>query len=91
VSPTVDDARAREAALRAELAAAVAERARAGREAERLDGRATLPGADPAVAEAAAAQRRLEAEATAEIARLRAELRRAEGVVVTLEATEDAG
>ena len=47
------EARAREAALRGELAAAVAERARAAREAERLEGRAALEGADPAVAAAA--------------------------------------
>ena len=86
----VAEARAREAALRTELAAAVVERARAGREAERLEARATLDGADPAVAAAAAAQRRLEAEAVAEVSRIRAQLRTAEGVVVGLEAASDA-
>lgn len=87
--PSVSEARAREAALRAELAAAVSERARAGREAERLEGRATLDGADPAVATAAVEQRRLEAESAADVSRLRAELRTAEGVVVGLEAAGD--
>ena len=86
----VSEARAREAALRTALAAAVAERARAGREADRLEGRAELDGADPAVAAAAAEQRRLEAAAAADVSRLRAELRAAEGVVVGLEASADA-
>lgn len=79
-----------EASLRSELAAAVAERARAGREAERLEGRSGLDGADPAVAAAAAEQRRLETSAAADVARLRLELRAAEGVVVGLEASVDA-
>ena len=89
MSATLGEARAREAALRAELAAAVAERARAGREADRLEGRAALDGADPAVAVAAEEQRRMETEAAAVVSRLRAELRAAEGVVVGLESAID--
>lgn len=89
-TPPLGEARAREAGLRAQLAAAVAERARAAREAERLEGRAALEGADPAVGAAAAEQRRLESAAAADVSRLRAELRTAEGTVVGLEADADA-
>lgn len=86
---SIGEARAREASLRAALAAAVAERARATREADRLEGRAQLADADGRVAEAAAAQRTLAERAGAEADRLRAELRAAEGLVVSLEAESD--
>ena len=90
MSGDLHDARAAELALRARLAEAITERTRARREAERLDGRAALPGADPALGEAAAFQRRLATRADAAVASLRAELRRAEGAVVTAEAEADA-
>lgn len=75
--------------MRAALAAAVAERARATREAERLEGRAALEGAVPEVRAAAAAQHHLAEEAARAITRLRAELRGIEGEVATLEARAD--
>ena len=87
---TVDEARAAEEALRQRLAATVTERARAQREAERLEGRAELAGADPRVAAAAAEQRRLAGVAGAEIERLRAEVRAAEGRTAEAEAARDA-
>ena len=85
----LDEARAAEADVRARIATEVAARARAEREAERLDGRAALPGADPATAAAAGAQRELAEAAAVRIADLRAELRRVEGRVATLEAEAD--
>lgn len=87
---TLDDARAEEATVRAALAAAVTERARAAREADRLDGRAALAGAVGETAAAAEEQRRLAAVAGREVERLRAELRRLEGEVATLQAAADA-
>lgn len=75
--------------MRAALAAAVTERNRAAREAKRLDGRAVLPGAAAEVAAAADEQRRLEAATAERIERLRADLRRLEGELATLEAADD--
>lgn len=86
---SVDETRAAEEALRQRLAAAVTEKARATREAERLEGRAALAGADPRVAAAAAEQRRLADAAGAEIDRLRAEVRAAEGRTAEAEAAAD--
>ena len=86
----LDEARAAEADVRARLAAAVTERARHEREADRLDGRAALPDADPATAAAAQAQRELAAATATRIADLRTDLRRLEGRVATLEAEADA-
>lgn len=86
----LDQAREAESALRSLLADAVAERARATREADRLDGLAALPGVDAAVANAAIEQRQLAAQAAGRIEDLRAQLRQAEGRVVTLEAAIDA-
>ncbi len=83
-------ARAREATLRARLAEAIAERARAANEAGRLEGRSQLTGADPAIGVAAAEQDRLASVAAASVETLRAQLRRAEGVVASLEARADA-
>lgn len=88
---TLEEARAEESALRARLAAAVTERARATREAERLDGRAALAGAAEEVAAAADQQRRLADVAATDVERLRDELRRVEGEVAALEAAADAG
>lgn len=87
---TLEEARAEEALVRAALAAAVTERVRATREAERLDGRAALPGAVEQVAAAAAEQRRLAAAAAETAEDLRTQLRRLEGEVATLEAAADA-
>lgn len=87
---SVDEARGAEAAVRQRLAAAVTERARATREAERLEERARLAGADPRVAAAGAEQRRLAEAAGAEIDRLRAEVRAAEGRTAEAEAARDA-
>lgn len=89
MSRPLHEARAEEAAVRAALAAAVAERARAAREAERLDGRAALDGAVPDVRAAADEQRRLAGAAAAEVERLRTRLRHLEGEVATLEASAD--
>jgi hypothetical protein len=91
VTDALEEARAAEAEARARLAAAVTERTRAEREADRLDGRAALPGADPAVATAAGVQRGLAQEAAERVEALRAEVRRVEGRVATLEAEADAG
>ena len=89
MSEALSAARTREAVARARLAEAVAEQARARREAERLEGRSILPGADPAMAEAAQQQRTLVERATSSIDAIRAQLRRAEADVVTIEAASD--
>ncbi len=90
MTEALQQAREAESSLRSRLADAVAERARTTREADRLEARASLPGADAAVAAAATEQLRLAAQAASHIETLRAELRRAEGQVVTLEAALDA-
>lgn len=86
---TTMEGRTLEDELRSRLAAAVTERARATREAERLEARATLPGADERVAAAAETQRRLATEAAADVERLRAELRTVEGAIAAEEAAAD--
>lgn len=85
----LDQARADESSLRARLADAVTERARANREAERLEARASLPGADATLSTAATAQYALAERAAAQIEMLRLQLRRAEAEVVTLETALD--
>ena len=86
----LDQARAEESSLRARLAAAVTERARAAREADRLESRAALTNAEPAVSSAALAQHGLADQAAGRVESLRVALRRAEADVVTLEAALDA-
>ena len=90
MTAALDQARAAESSLRARLAAAVTERARAAREADRLESLAALPNAEPAVSSAAVAQHGLADQAAQRIETLRVALRRAEADVVTLETALDA-
>lgn len=85
----LDSARAEEARLRAELADVVADHRRTIDEADRLDGRAALAGAEPATADAARRQRARAAELAMAVDDLRARLRRQEGAVAQLEAEAD--
>lgn len=82
----VDDALLEELRLRSRLNALVHERAEALREAERLDARATLPGADAELGEIAARWRAVAERVAAETEEQRAALRAQEAVVARLRA-----
>lgn len=80
----VDAALLEELRLRSRLNALVHERSEAVREAERLDQRATLPGADPGLDEVAARWRAVAERVAAETEEQRAALRAQEAVVARL-------
>lgn len=82
----VDDALLEELRLRSRLNALVHERAEALREAERLDARATLPGADAELSEIAARWRAVAERVAVETEEQRAALRAQEAVVARLRA-----
>lgn len=80
----VDAALLEELRLRSRLNALVHERAEALREAERLDGRAALPGADASLPELAARWRTVAERVATETEAQRAALREQEAVVARL-------
>ncbi|HEV3002200.1 MAG TPA: hypothetical protein VGW75_15770 [Solirubrobacteraceae bacterium] len=82
----VDDALLEELRLRSRLNALVHERAEALREAERLDARATLPGADAELSRIAGRWRAVAERVAAETEEQRAALRAQEAVVARLRA-----
>ena len=84
----LESAEATERSLREQINDLVGARARAAAEAERLGGRAALPGADASVAEVGRRYREHADKLGAEIEGLRAELRRQEAIVEGLRADE---
>ncbi len=82
----LDEARAREKALRQQLAVLVTRRAEAARAADELDQRQALPGAPPELAATARRQRALAGQLDAEVASTRAQLREQEATVARLRA-----
>jgi hypothetical protein len=81
---SADDALLEELRLRSRLNALVHERAEAIREAERLSTRATLPGAEPDLAEVAGRWRTVAERVASDIEQQRAALRRQEAEVARL-------
>ena len=82
----LDDALLEEVRLRSRLNALVHERAEALAEAERLDARAGLPGAEASLREAAARWRTVAERVAGEIETQRGVLRTQEGLVAELRA-----
>jgi len=80
------EAQATEDALRAQLGELIGTKVRAEREAERLDARAALDGADPSMKDLADRHRAQAGRLAAEVEEVRASLRTAEARVEALRA-----